>query len=122
MIDLIIFIHFCVVFFHVGGLFAFGMGAWRDWDRVRNRTFRILHLGLILIITAESILGFACPLTTLENWLHGETSKIGFIELWIRSLLYWDLLSWMFVVAYSKFAALVAVSWKSVPPNQNNIS
>ena len=108
--------HILVVLFNIGGLFAIWLGAWQEWRWVRNRTFRILHLTLILFITAEAILGFTCPLTILEDWLRGENNEQGFIQRWVQHWLYWDLPSWVFIVAYSKFAALVAVTWKLVPP------
>ena len=114
--DLILILHANIVFFNIGGLFAIWLGAWREWRWVRNRTFRILHLTLILFITAEAILGFTCPLTLLEDWLRGENNEQGFIQRWVQHWLYWDLPSWVFIVAYSKFAALVAVTWKLVPP------
>ena len=114
--DFVLFIHLLIVIFNVGGLFAIWLGAWRGWDWVRNRTFRMAHLGLILFIAAEPILGVACPLTLLEDWLRGTGSEQGLIERWIHAWLYWDLPSWVFVVVYSKFATLVAATWKLVPP------
>jgi hypothetical protein len=63
------------------------------------------------------MLGIACPLTVLEDWLRGTSNEQGFIERWIHSWLYWDLPSWVFIVVYSKFAALVAATWKLVPPH-----
>jgi hypothetical protein len=114
--DFVLFIHLLIVIFNVGGLFAIWLGAWRKWGWVRNRTFRTVHLGLILFIAAEAILGVACPLTLLEDWLRGTVSEEGFIGRWIHSWLYWDLPSWVFIVVYSKFAALVAVTWKLLPP------
>jgi Protein of Unknown function (DUF2784) len=114
--DFVLFIHMLIVIFNVGGLFAIWFGTRRKWGWVRNRTFRTAHLGLILFIAAEAILGVACPLTLLEDWLRGTVSERGFIGRWIHSWLYWDLPSWVFIVVYSKFAALVAVTWKLVPP------
>jgi hypothetical protein len=112
----VLLIHAAVVIFNVGGLFAIWLGAWRKCNWVRNRTFRMAHLGLILFIAAEAVLGVACPLTVLEDWLRGTGSGQGFIEGWVHSWLYWDLPSWVFVVVYTKFAALVAATWKLVPP------
>lgn len=114
--DFVLFIHLLIVIFNVGGLFAIWVGAWRGWNWGRNRAFRMTHLGLILFIVAEAILGVACPLTFLEDWLRGTGSEQAFIGRWIHAWLYWDLPSWAFIVVYSKFAALVAVTWKLVPP------
>jgi hypothetical protein len=114
--DFVLLIHLLIVIFNVGGLFAIWLGAWRKWGWVRNRTFRTVHLGMILFIAAEAILGVACPLTVMENWLRGTGSQQGFIERSIHSWLYWELPSWVFIVMYSKFAALVAATWKLLPP------
>jgi hypothetical protein len=116
LVDFVILFHVSIVIFNVGGFFAIWFGAWRKWGWVRNRTFRTVHLGLILFIAAEAILGVACPLTLLEDWLRGTVSEEGFIGRWIHSWLYWDLPSWVFILVYSKFAALVAATWKLVPP------
>jgi Protein of Unknown function (DUF2784) len=121
MINLIVLPHFCLVIFNIGGLLAIWIGGWRKWRWVHNRTFRTLHLGLILFIAAEAILGFTCPLTLLEDRLRGTAEESGFIERWIHSWLYWDLPSWVFIVVYSKFAALVAATWKLVPPQDRTI-
>ena len=114
--DSILILHASIVIFNIGSLFAIWLGAWRGWRWVRNRTFRMAHLGLILFIVAEAILGVACPLTMLEDWLRGAGSGTGFVERWIHSWLFWDLPSWVFIVAYSKFAALVGATWKLAPP------
>ena len=112
----VLLLHALLVMFNIGGLLAIWLGAWREWRWVRNRTFRIFHLSLILFITAEAIFGFTCPLTLLEDWLRGEHNEQGFIQRWVQHWLYWDFPAWVFIVAYSKFAALVAVTWKLVPP------
>ena len=114
--DFVLFIHLSIAIFNIGGLFAIWFGAWRKWNWARNRTFRIAHLGLILFIVTEAIFGIACSLTVFEDWLRGTGNEQGLIERWIHSWLYWDLPSWVFIVVYSKFAALVAVTWKLVPP------
>jgi Protein of Unknown function (DUF2784) len=114
--DFVLFAHLLIVLFNVGGLFTIWLGAGRGWNWVRNRTFRTVHFGLILFIVAEAILGVACPLTLLEDWLRGTGNERGLIKGWIHSWLFWDLPSWVFIVAYSKFVALVAATWKLVPP------
>jgi Protein of Unknown function (DUF2784) len=117
--NFILVFHAGVVLFNIGGLLAIWLGTWRGWGWVRNRTFRTLHLGLILFIVAEAILGFTCPLTLLEDWLRGTSGPSGFIQRWVHVWLFWDLPAWVFIVAYTKFGALVAVTWKLVPPAAN---
>lgn len=116
--DAILLIHACVVIFNVGGLIAIWLGAWRGWGWVRHRMFRLVHLGLILFIVAEAVLGFSCPLTVLEDWLRGAADQQGFIQRWVRAGLYLDFPAWVFVVAYTKFGAIVAATWRLVPPTK----
>jgi hypothetical protein len=114
--DLVLLLHAAIVVFNVGGLLVIWLGAWRGWAWVRNRAFRLTHLGLILFIVAEAILGITCPLTTLEDWLRGETQAQGFIARWVTSWMFYDAPAWIFTLIYSKFGALVAATWVLVPP------
>jgi Protein of Unknown function (DUF2784) len=116
--DLILTLHFAIVLFNIGGLIAIWLGAWLGWGWVRNRVFRAVHLGLILFIVAEALLGVTCPLTTLEDWMRGEPHQQGFIARWVSSWLFYDAPAWVFVLAYSKFGALVAATWVLVPPRK----
>jgi hypothetical protein len=75
-------------------------------------------LALILFIVAEAFLDMTCPLTTLEDWLRGETDQPGFIARWVHSWLLYDLPPWVFALAYSKFGALVAATWVLAPPQK----
>jgi Protein of Unknown function (DUF2784) len=112
----ILLLHVAVVLFNVMGLMAIWLGAWLGWPWIRNRTFRILHLALILFIVAEAVLGVTCPLTLWEDALRGATTERGFIERWIHSWFYWEAPSWVFTLAYSVFGALVALTWYRIPP------
>ncbi len=114
--DAILILHAAIVVFNVGGLLAIWLGAWLGWRWVRHRTFRLIHLGLILFIVAEVLLGVTCPLTTLEDWLRGNDTADGFIARWVRSWLFYDLPPWVFVLGYAKFGALVAATWVLVKP------
>ena len=110
-----------VVLFVVGLLPLVLLGGGRGWRWVRHRGLRLAHLGLMGFIAAQAWLGRLCPLTVWEQDLrrragqsaHGES----FIEHWLGRLLYWDLPWWVFVAAYTGFAALVALAWLVVRPD-----
>lgn len=89
---------------------------------MRNRAFRLVHLAAIVVVAAQAWLGVVCPLTTLEVSLRrraGAAAYEGtFISHWLDTLIYYDLPSWVFVVCYTAFAALVAASWFVVPPDR----
>jgi hypothetical protein len=109
-------VHLLLILFIVAGLPLVYMGAALRWAWVRSRRWRMLHLGAILLVAAESMLGVTCPLTMWEDTLRGRQSAGGFIERSIDRVIFYDAPSWMFTVAYVAFAALVLVTWFVVPP------
>ena len=118
--DALLALHVGIVVFVVGLLPLVLIGGVRGWRWVRHRGLRIAHLGLMLFIAAQAWLGRLCPLTVWEQDLrrlagqgaYGES----FIEHWLSRLLYWDLPGWVFVAAYTGFAALVGLAWWRVRP------
>jgi hypothetical protein len=116
--DAVVAVHFLIVLFVLTGVPLVYLGVALRWAWVRNWRWRIVHLGAIVFIAAESLLGIACPLTVWEDALRGRQSTTGFIERWIDRLLFYDAPAWVFTVAYVAFAALVLVTWAAVPPTR----
>ena len=118
--DALLALHVGIVLFVVGLLPLVIVGGLRGWRWVRRRGLRLTHRGLMLFIAAQSWLGQLCPLTLWEQGLRrmaGQAAyRESFIEHWLSRLLYWDLPWWVFVVAYTVFAALVAGAWWGVRP------
>ncbi|HYC47490.1 MAG TPA: DUF2784 domain-containing protein [Burkholderiales bacterium] len=114
--DLILVLHFATVVFIVGGLATVWTGALAGWRWVRNFWFRITHLGAIVFVASEALIGIACPLTVWEDALRGRASDVGFIARWIRSVMFYELPLWVFTAAYVGFAAVVALTFWLVPP------
>jgi preprotein translocase subunit SecY len=112
----VVVIHFLIVLFVVAGVPLIYVGAARGWAWVRRWPWRLLHLGAIFVIAAESVLGIACPLTIWEDRLRGRPIATGFIERWIDRLLFYEAPAWVFTAAYVAFAALVLLTWVAVPP------
>jgi hypothetical protein len=112
----VVVIHFLIMLFVVAGVPLIYVGAARGWAWVRSWRWRLLHLGAIVIIAAESVLGIACPLTIWEDRLRGRQIATGFIERWIDRLLFYEAPAWVFTAAYVTFAALVLLTWVAVPP------
>lgn len=121
--DAVLFVHFAVVVFVVGGFAFIVAGYLRDWRWARSMGFRLAHLVAIAVVVAQSWLGAVCPLTTLEMWLRvkaRETSYSGsFIEHWLQVLLYYEAPAWVFTLVYTLFGLIVAVSWWYFPPRLN---
>lgn len=112
--------HVGIVLFIIGGLLLTLLGAALRWRWVKNFWFRALHLAGIFYIVMEAWLGIVCPLTTLELWLRkqaGQTVYEGdFIAHWMSQIMFYDAPPWVFIAAYSGFAALVLLSWFLVRP------
>ena len=116
--DIVLVVHACIVLFVLGGAAYIWLGAWRNWSGVRSPVFRRAHLGVMLFVAAEAILGIACPLTRWENILRGDTTHSGFIETWVGRLIYYNLPPWVFTLAYLAFAAALVVTFIKIPPRR----
>lgn len=118
--NLTLILHVGFVLFVVGGLVLIVLGNLCHWRWVNQWWFRLVHLGAITVVVAESWVGWACPLTTFEQWLRtraGDASYSGsFIEHWLQQLLYYDAPTWVFLLIYSLFGLLVLASWWLFPP------
>jgi hypothetical protein len=117
--DAIVVIHVLIVLFVLGGVPLVYLGVALHWAWVRRWHWRVLHLGAIVFIASESLLGIACPLTVWEYALRGQRSTRGFIERWLDGILFYDAPPLVFTVAYVAFAALVVVTWIAVPPRKS---
>jgi hypothetical protein len=117
--DSILVVHVLFVTFVVGGLVFIWIGAWRGWHVVHNFRFRALHLAAIVFVTAEALIGIACPLTVWEYALRGHDPGVGFISHWLQRLLYYDFPAWVFTAVYSAFALVVLATFILVPPAKN---
>lgn len=122
--DAVLALHVGVVLFVVGGLLLIWVGRWRGWRWSDAWWFRLAHLAAIGVVAAQAWLGIVCPLTTLEMWLRvqarGPVYAGGFIEHWLQRLLYWQAPPWVFVLAYTTFALLVAATWVLWPPRRSS--
>lgn len=118
LVDAVVVVHFLIVLFIVAGLPLIYVGAALRWTWVRSRLWRMLHLAAISFVAAESLIGISCPLTVWEDTLRGQRSSGGFIERWVDQLIFYDAPTWVFTAAYAVFAALVLITWITVPPIQ----
>jgi Protein of Unknown function (DUF2784) len=118
--NVVLVVHVAFVMFVVVGMLLIVAGGLLKWAWVRNLWFRVLHLAAIGYVVAESWLGIACPLTTLELWLRrlaGQAAYNGdFIAFWLRKILFFQAPPWVFTVCYTAFAMLVLAGWVFFPP------
>lgn len=113
--DAVLVVHALFVAFVVVGQVLILAGLALGWRWVRNLRFRLAHLAAIGIVVLQAWLGVLCPLTILENALRrraGEVAYAGsFIGHWLHRVIYYDAEPWVFTVAYTAFALVVAVTW-----------
>jgi len=123
--DLVLAVHAAVVVFVVGGLVLILVGRLRGWRLVDSLWFRCAHLVAIAVVAAQSWLGLACPLTSLEMWLRigGEDDAYagGFVAHWVQRFLYYEAPQWVFTLGYTAFGMIVAATWWYLPPGSRSI-
>jgi hypothetical protein len=122
--DAVLVLHFAIVLFIVVGLLLVVVGNLLAWRWVNSRWFRIAHVAAIGVVVLQAWLGRVCPLTTLESALRtrsGATAYEGsFIEHWVQQALYYEAPAWVFALAYTGFALLVAAAWWRFPPRRRS--
>ena len=118
--DFTVVFHMSYAMFIVVGQLLILAGAIRKWRWILNVWFRAIHLAMIAIVVAESLLGIVCPLTTLEKWLRrqvGQTSYQGdFLARWVHDLLFVEFSPATLTAAYATFGLLVVVTFWLAPP------
>lgn len=122
--DAVMYIHFGIVFFCISGFAAIILGIFLDWRWSRNRPFRLIHLGLLIFVAAQSLLGRVCSLTILESRLRQMAGEEGyersFTSTWVSRLLYQDFPEWVFITIYI-FAALLGALLLVIAPPEKKI-
>jgi hypothetical protein len=118
--DAVVVFHAAYVAFVTIGFVLIAIGIAMRWEWVRAFWFRVAHLEAIALVCAESLMGAACPLTTLEGRLRaigGEASQShDFIGYWVDRLIFYNFPSWVFTVAYVVFGILVTIVFILAPP------
>ena len=114
--DIVLFFHFCVVVFITFGFVLIPIGYNFNWIWIKNKKLRLLHFGMMIFVTFETILGLSCPLTVLENNLRGINENQLFLSRWITEVIYWDFPSEFFLIIYYLCLGWTFLIWKKYPP------
>src|SRR6202023_3786065 len=111
MADIVVAVHAAYVAIVVVGFAAILIGSAAQWRWVRNFYFRAAHLGIILLVCAEVLVGTTCPLTRLENTLRLRGGQTGyasdFIGYWFDWLIFYDDPPWGHRPVYPAHGMLV---------------
>ncbi|HCM24967.1 MAG: hypothetical protein A2Z99_02435 [Treponema sp. GWB1_62_6] len=121
--DVIVVVHFGIVLFCIAGEIMILLGAASGWRWIRNLTFRLLHLGMVLFVAAEALLGIICPLTEWEYDLRlsaGQEYEEGmsFVARIIRKIIFYEFPAWVFTALYVGFGLLVLLTLILVRPHR----
>jgi hypothetical protein len=71
-------------------------------------------MGIILI---ETILGFMCPLTILENFLRNNIEVDNNLTQIIHQIMYWNLPNYQFIILYILSFSYLIFLWFFFKPN-----
>lgn len=118
--DIVLFFHFCIVVFITFGFVLIPIGYNFNWIWIKNKKLRLLHFGMMIFVTFETILGLSCPLTVLENNLRGINENQLFLSRWITEVIYWDFPSEFFLILYCLCLGWTFLIWKKYPPIEKN--
>jgi hypothetical protein len=121
--DAMVFMHLLYVSFTIGGTFLILTGGILKWRWVRNRRFRFLHLGAVVLVAVEALAGVWCPLTTWEWRLRDRAGQdfegdISFVGRLIRKIIFIEIPDWGFTLMYVGFALLVVAVYILIRPNR----
>lgn len=115
--DSLLGLHLAYAAFIVLGVAAILVGWRLRWRWVRNPWLRAAHIASMALVAAEAVVGMACPLTVWEFALRGGTGQPqAFIPRLASRILYYNLPSWLFVLAYLALLAAIIALWLLVRP------
>jgi hypothetical protein len=108
--DIVLYFHFGIVVFIVGGFVLIITGFFWNWRWIRNWRFRLSHFAAISFVALQSLCGQMCSLTTLESELREAAGQTGyersFVATWVSRILYWDFSDRFFTILYVMLALL----------------
>lgn len=121
--DAVALAHAAYAIFVVAGFALIVAGIIMRWRWVRDLRFRLAHLAAIVLVSAEPLIGMACPLTQLESRLRMTGGESGyardFVGYWVDRLIYYDFPPRVFTLVYAAFAFLVAATFVLAPPRRS---
>ncbi|MFL2932172.1 MAG: DUF2784 family protein [bacterium] len=117
--DFILALHFLIAVFITSGFFIIPVGYKLKWNWCKSFKIRTIHTIAILIVTAETVLGITCPLTSIENSFRGIYNSESFLSYWFREILYWNLPMELFLFVYSVCLIWTIAMWKLFPPKKH---
>ena len=116
--DLVLIIHFIIVVFISSLFLLIPMGYQFYWKWVKKLKLRLIHLGLMTLITIETIIGITCPLTVIENNLRGIYISNSFFSSLVSKIIFWELPRLFFLILYILCLFWTIFIWFRFPPEK----
>ena len=117
--DFILFIHFIIAIFISAGMVILPVGGLLSWRWCKNFSLRVVHLGLIVVVFIETLIGVHCPLTVAENYFRAQTTDQSFLGSLMKNILYWDMSENLFFYLYGICVVWVLILWIFFPPSRH---
>ena len=117
--DFILFIHLIIAIFISAGMVIFPIGGLLSWRWCNYFSLRVTHLGLIVVVFIETLIGVNCPLTVAENYFRAQVANQSFIGSLMNNLLYWNVSESLFFYLYGICVVWALLLWILVPPSRN---
>ena len=117
--DFILFTHLIIAIFISAGIVIFPIGGLLSWRWCNNFSLRITHLGLIVVVFIETLIGVNCPLTLAEDYFRAQSTQQSFIGSLMYSLLYWNVSDSLFFYLYGICVVWALLLWILFPPSRN---
>ena len=117
--DFILFIHLIIAVFISAGMVIFPIGGLLSWRWCNNFSLRVTHLGLIVVVFIETLIGVNCPLTVAENYFRTKATHQSFIGSLMNNLLYWHVSESLFLNLYGICVVWALLLWILFPPSRN---
>ena len=115
--EIVLLFHFSIFLFMILSFFLIPLGYYQKWEWVKNKYYRLIHLFLMGIIFIETILGFMCPLTILENFLRNNIEINNKITKIVHQIMYWDLPTYQFIILYLLSLLYLIFLWFFLKPD-----
>ena len=117
--EIILLLHLLIFLFITLSFILIPIGYFQKWKWVKNKYYRSIHLILMGIISIETILGFMCPLTILENYFRDDIKVDNKLTEIAHQILYWDLPNYQFIILYILSFSYLIFLWFFFKPNLN---
>ena len=116
--DFILFIHLIIAIFIAAGMVIFPTCGLLSWRWCKNFSLRITHLGLIVVVFIETLIGVNCPLTVAENYFRAQATHQSFVGSLMSNTLYWKMSETLFFYLYGICVVWVLILWILFPPSR----